>query len=476
MMQGPKNQLRSDGLLRSRGHWITRAQRLLDSAIIGGSLWIANLFFHQVWSRELAWAGVLAVVWFQLAAPVSGLYRSWRNNRLGEELTAVAGTWIAVVPALLFAAFATKTTDSFSRLLVGTWLISAPLGVMLARAQVRSLLRHFRRTGRNERRVAIAGATESGAKLARTIAGMKDRGNRVIGIYDDRSPDRLAKQILGRRGLGGNLSDLVEQTKAGTVDTVYIALPLRAERRIQDLISKLADTTATVFVVTDLFMFDLMNARWGSVGEMPVVSVFDTPFHGLGGWVKRLEDILLSSIILCLIALPMLFIAIAVKLTSRGPVFFMQRRYGLNGKSIKVLKFRSMTSMDDGAKVVQATKNDVRITKLGGFLRRSSLDELPQFWNVLMGDMSVVGPRPHAVAHNELYRGKIRGYMLRHKVKPGITGWAQVNGWRGETEAVGKMEGRIEHDLYYIDNWSLFWDLKIVFLTVFGRKVRSNAH
>jgi len=168
-------------------------------------------------------------------------------------------------------------------------------------------------------------------------------------------------------------------------------------------------------------------------------------------------------------------IAIGVKLSSKGPVFFRQNRYGLNGQPIQVLKFRTMTTMDDGAVVVQASRNDSRITKFGAFLRRTSLDELPQFINVLRGDMSVVGPRPHAVAHNELYRGRIRGYMLRHKVKPGITGWAQVNGWRGETEVLSKMESRVEHDLYYIDNWSLLWDLQIVFLTVFGRRVRSNA-
>lgn len=475
-MDSPKNQLRSDGLLRSHSKLISHLQRLLDALIIAGTLALTVSLRSEVWNHELSVAVLLAVVWFQVAAPVSGLYRSWRNSRLGEELSAVAGTWLAVVPTLLFAAFVTKTTEQFSRIAMSTWLLAAPLSIIVVRIQTRRILRYFRKRGRNERRVVIAGATESGAKLAKTIMGMKERGNRVDGIYDDRSPDRLTERIIGKRGVAGNLADLVERAKSGSIDVIYIALPLRAERRIQELISRLADTTATVFVVTDLFMFDLMNARWGSVGDMPVVSVFDTPFHGLGGWVKRLEDIVLSSLILCLIAIPMLFIALAVKSTSKGPVFFKQTRYGLKGAPIKVLKFRSMTTMDDGATVVQAKKNDMRITKVGGFLRRSSLDELPQFWNVLMGDMSVVGPRPHAVAHNELYRGKIRGYMLRHKVKPGITGWAQVNGWRGETEAVEKMEGRVECDLYYIDNWSLFWDLKIVFLTVFGRKVRSNAH
>jgi putative colanic acid biosysnthesis UDP-glucose lipid carrier transferase len=188
------------------------------------------------------------------------------------------------------------------------------------------------------------------------------------------------------------------------------------------------------------------------------------------------EDIVLSTAILLIIAIPMLVIAIAVKVTSPGPVFFVQRRYGLNGKPIRVLKFRTMSVCEDGGNIQQATRNDPRVTKLGAFLRRTSLDELPQFLNVLTVEMSIVGPRPHAVAHNELYRAKIHGYMLRHKVKPGITGWAQVNGWRGETDTVEKMEQRVAHDLEYIRKWRLFWDLQIIFWTVFGAKKNQNAY
>jgi putative colanic acid biosynthesis UDP-glucose lipid carrier transferase len=192
----------------------------------------------------------------------------------------------------------------------------------------------------------------------------------------------------------------------------------------------------------------------------------DTPFWGVDGLVKRIEDVVLSSAILAVISIPMLAIAAAVKLSSPGPVFFRQRRYGYDGAEISVLKFRSMTVCEDGDTVTQARKDDQRVTRVGAFLRRTSLDELPQFINVLRGDMSIVGPRPHAVAHNELYRTQIQGYMLRHKVKPGITGWAQINGWRGETEDLYKMEQRVEHDLWYIRNWSLPLDIKIVLLTI----------
>jgi putative colanic acid biosynthesis UDP-glucose lipid carrier transferase len=212
--------------------------------------------------------------------------------------------------------------------------------------------------------------------------------------------------------------------------------------------------------------FDLLRARWSSVGDVPVMGVIENPFHGGDGFAKRVEDIILGSLILMLIAIPMAIIALGVKLTSRGPVFFKQRRYGLNGEEIRVLKFRTMTVCEDGDKVVQAQKNDQRVTKLGAILRRTSLDELPQFLQVVGGTMSIVGPRPHAVAHNEQYRALIQGYMRRHKVKPGITGWAQVNGWRGETDTLEKMEKRVQYDLEYINGWNLGLDLKIIVMTL----------
>lgn len=474
-MERPKNQLRPDGMMRPHSALITFLQRLVDVTFLSLCLIVPALLYRVPWSEEMTAAVALAILGFQVGAPISGLYRSWRGTRKADESAAVLGTWLITVPILLLGAFLTKTTDTYSRVVMTVWLVSTPVFIILARLVIRVLLNFFRVRGHNTRRVVVAGATEAGIQLTGRLREMRDAGNRVLGIYDDRTPERLEKDNLGGHRLLGNLETLVRDARDGKVDVVYIALPLRAERRIRELVTRLADTTVNAYVVTDLFMFDLMNARWGTVADMPVVSVFDTPFHGLGGWVKRAEDIILSSLILCIIALPMAVIALGVKLSSPGPVFFRQTRYGLRGRPINVLKFRSMTTCDNGSVVVQAKKNDVRITKFGAFLRRTSLDELPQFLNVLSGEMSVVGPRPHAVAHNELYRPQIRGYMLRHKVKPGITGWAQVNGWRGETEAVEKMEQRVEHDLFYIDNWSLFWDLKIVFLTVFGRKARANA-
>ncbi len=258
----------------------------------------------------------------------------------------------------------------------------------------------------------------------------------------------------------------MQAARTGQIDLVYIALPPRAEPRIIDLMGRLSDTTASVHLAYDFGGFDLLRAHWSAVGDIPVMAVVENPFYGTDGTFKRIEDIVLGTVFTLLAGLPMLLIALGIKLTSKGPVFFRQRRYGLNGEEIKVLKFRTMTVTEDGANVAQATKGDARVTAFGNILRRTSLDELPQLLQVVAGTMSLVGPRPHAVAHNEQYRALIRGYMLRHKVKPGITGWAQVNGWRGETDTLEKMEQRVRFDLEYIRRWRLTFDIIILFMTV----------
>ncbi|WP_295995257.1 undecaprenyl-phosphate glucose phosphotransferase, partial [Rugamonas sp.] len=242
------------------------------------------------------------------------------------------------------------------------------------------------------------------------------------------------------------------------------------------LLDELQDTTASVYFLPDIYVFDLMQARFDNVGGMPVIAICESPFTGFNSMVKRASDIVLGLLIQIMLMPLMLLIALAVKLTSPGPVIFRQRRYGLYGEEIVVYKFRTMNVVEDGDHVVQATKNDSRMTSIGGFLRVTSLDELPQFINVLQGRMSIVGPRPHAVAHNEQYRKLIKGYMLRHKVKPGITGWAQVNGLRGETETLDKMEARISYDLDYLRNWSLWLDVWIIMRTIRVVLARHNAH
>ncbi|MDZ4262432.1 MAG: undecaprenyl-phosphate glucose phosphotransferase, partial [Pseudomonadota bacterium] len=339
--------------------------------------------------------------------------------------------------------------------------------LVLWRLTVRSLLSYYRSKGYNTRSVAIVGAGAAGERIGRVIKETPSFGLNLKGYFDNRKGDdgRTAKDLVAP--ILGDFDDLVRRAKEGEFYLVYIAISLKGEEHIVRLISELSDTTASVHLVPDFLVFDLLHSRWINLGPVPTVSVYESPFMGLDGWSKRIEDVFLSCFILVLIAIPMLCIAAGVKLTSAGPILFKQRRYGMDGRPIKVWKFRSMTVCDDGDNIVQAKKCDVRITPFGAFLRRTSLDELPQFINVLTGEMSIVGPRPHAVAHNAEYRKLISGYMLRHKVKPGITGWAQVNGWRGETDTLDKMEKRVECDLHYIRNWSLWWDIKIVFRTIF---------
>lgn len=297
-----------------------------------------------------------------------------------------------------------------------------------------------------------------------------------IGYFDDHLATRDCKHAANDADGVGCFEELVSLARAGKVDYIYITLPMKAENRVVDLVNELSDTTASVYLVPNFFVFDLLHGKMSSLDGIPVLSLHESPFYGVDGWVKRLEDLVVASLILLIIALPMVVIALGVKLTSPGPVLFKQRRYGLNGAVVEVWKFRSMSVCEDGDKVTQASKGDMRITPFGAFLRRTSLDELPQFFNVLQGTMSVVGPRPHAVSHNEQYRKLIRGYMLRHKVKPGITGWAQISGWRGETETLDKMEMRVKFDLEYVQNWSLWLDSKIIFMTVFKGFVNKNAY
>jgi putative colanic acid biosynthesis UDP-glucose lipid carrier transferase len=344
------------------------------------------------------------------------------------------------------------------------------------REMIRELLGLFRARGFNVKSVAIVGANDYGNQLAKKIIETPSLGYKLVGFFDDRSPkgDRIFSN--SQVPIQGHLEDLVELARQGNINVVYITFSLRAEKRIADLLNALADTTVSAYIVPDFFIFNLLHARWVNLDDIPTVSVFETPFLGIDGWLKRIEDIILSVIILTVIAIPMALISVGVKFSSPGPVFFKQRRYGLGGQKIKMWKFRTMTVCEDDNKVVQAKRQDPRITFFGSFLRKTSLDELPQFFNVLQGHMSIVGPRPHAIAHNEEYRRLIHGYMLRHKVKPGITGWAQVNGWRGETENLGKMQKRIEFDLWYIRNWSLWLDIKIIFISLFKGFVGKHAY
>ena len=453
----------SNGLIRQYSSGLSMLQLTFDALLIALSMWFSLWLYSVDLSTAYLLLITLAILSFLFVAEMRGLYQSWRVSSLAEEFWYLGVVWSIVVVCLLALGFVLKVSADFSRMVVVVWVLFTPAVMCLTRLVLRKALRHARSQGRNTRTVAFAGVDSATKKMVEHIAQMPWLGLKVIGAFDDRMSDRLS---LGEVQLKGNLQALLDLARSGQVDIVYITLPMHAERRIIQVIEDLADTTVSVYLVPDLFVFSLYKARWVTVGGMPVVSTFESPFYGTESWLKRAEDVLLASLILLLVSPLLVFIAAGVKLSSPGQVIFKQRRYGLKGEVVEVWKFRSMTVCDDGAQMEQAKKNDARVTRFGAFLRRTSLDELPQFVNVLQGGMSIVGPRPHAVAHNEQYRKLIRGYMLRHKVKPGITGWAQVNGWRGETDTLDKMQKRVEFDLEYIQNWSLWLDIKIIWKTI----------
>jgi putative colanic acid biosynthesis UDP-glucose lipid carrier transferase len=377
----------------------------------------------------------------------------------------VLSGWVLAVALLLMLGWATRTLGSFDSRVLGAWVAVTPVALFAAHLATPLVLPRVLAAEGLQRVAVVAGAGSLGRHLAGRIAATPYLGIRVAGFFDDRAPERLEAIEPGR--LLGGLDQLAEYAKKHRVDLIYVTLPMASQPRIMKLLDELHDTTASVYFTPDIFIFDLIQGRVDSIGGIPVLAVCETPFSGMNGVVKRASDIVLAALILVLIAPILAAIALGVKLSSPGPVLFRQRRYGLDGREIVVYKFRSMTVTEDGPVVKQATKNDTRVTRFGAFMRKTSLDELPQFINVLQGRMSIVGPRPHAVAHNEMYRKLIKSYMVRHKVRPGITGWAQVNGLRGETETVEKMKARIEYDLDYLRNWSLGLDLAIIWKTIF---------
>jgi putative colanic acid biosysnthesis UDP-glucose lipid carrier transferase len=434
--------------------------RRLDPVIVAACLLGWQLAFQRAVTPAI---GYLALVASTLSSPLFGSFNlppaadagvQAQFSRLPAACSRVLVRWAAIVAVLLFVEFAFKLNVLFSRKVMLTWIVATPVLLCLSQA-VR--LRSTWFAGRAAaRRYIIVGVNDVGLELARRLP---TRG--FSGYFDFRSPDRFSA-LLNADKFAGHCRHLADYVRTQGVGLVYIALPLANVPRLSELINALRDTTASVYFVPDAFAFDLIQGRLTEVNGMPVLSVCDTPFYGTDAVLKRTMDIALGSCAL-LLALPVIaLIAVAVRVSSRGPVLFRQRRYGLNGEEITVYKFRSMTVCEDGAVVTQAKAQDQRVTRVGRFIRRTSLDELPQLFNVLQGTMSLVGPRPHAIAHNEKYRRLINGYMIRHKVRPGITGLAQVNGMRGETETVEKMAERIRFDLDYLRNWSPWLDLEIL--------------
>lgn len=372
--------------------------------------------------------------------------------------------WMLLLAVLFAIGYVTKSSTEYSRRLILTWAMVTPVPLVIVSIALYESIRRFMHSASNARTAVIAGHNDVSLALVERIGQNREFGIVVKGFFDDRSAERLGLP-QGKTLLGG-LSELAAYVNKKNIDVIFIALPMRQVQRVVDLLEELRDTTASIYFVPDIFVVDLIQSRTADIDGVPIVAMCETPFQGSRGLIKRSMDITLSAIALIVLSPPLLLVALLIKLSSPGPVIFRQRRYGLDGQIIDVFKFRTMTVTEDGASVQQATREDARITPIGRLLRRYSIDELPQLLNVLRGNMSLVGPRPHAVAHNEQYRRLIKGYMVRHKVPPGITGLAQVNGCRGETSRLEDMRRRIEYDLDYLRHWSPTLDLRILAQTV----------
>jgi putative colanic acid biosynthesis UDP-glucose lipid carrier transferase len=384
--------------------------------------------------------------------------------RISSISMSVVSRWCVLVAILLLLGYASKTSSIYSRKVLFSWFIVTPPLLIVTQLFIDSLLTRMLLSVGNTKRVVIAGINDIGRRLLSRIQSSPMMGMKVEGFFDDRSLERLANGTS--IPLLGSLKHLPEYVRRHNIDRIFIVLPIRNIQRVTELLDELHDTTASIYFVPDVFVFDLIQCRISEIDGLPIVALCESPFQGTQGIIKAISDYTIASIVLIFTSPLIIAIALAIKLTSPGNVIFKQRRYGLDGREIVVYKFRTMTVCEDSGQIRQVTKGDDRVTKVGKFLRKTSLDELPQFINVLQGRMSVVGPRPHAVGHNEEYRPSIKGYMIRHKVNPGITGLAQVSGYRGETKTVDAMKKRIEYDLQYLRNWSLALDLQIIARTL----------
>jgi len=465
------------GLLKEYSQILAILQRILDMLAVGAGGLLAYFWWFKSTDLSNQYINALLVAAATTAVVFSffKIYDSVRAISIWQHLFLLTQAIGVVLLVLAGLAFFTKSGEIFSRGWFVTMGIFSLILLFALRGSLLIVLRLMRFHGLNEKRVIIIGGGELGARLADSIQQALWTGFKIVAILDD-APRLDLKEISGIPVIQtpNNLGDFVSSSKK-EIDEIWIALPLRSEERVRALLHDLRHHTVVVRYALNIFGLGLLKHTFTEIDGFPMLNLNSSPMTGFNRIFKALEDRLLAVIILLLISPIGILIALAIKLSSKGPIFFKQLRHGWDGKIIKVYKFRTMYVHDEGDQVTQASLQDSRITPLGRFLRKTSLDELPQFFNVLQGRMSIVGPRPHAVVHNEFYKDAIHAYMQRHKVKPGITGWAQINGWRGETDTLEKMQKRIEYDLYYIDNWSLLFDVKIIFFTLFQGFINKNA-
>lgn len=411
-------------------------------------------------------AGLLLIVVFHAYS----LYRAWRGIDYTQEFTATLLAWTTVFGILVFLAVITKTSESYSRAWLLIWFTLGGTTLLLTRYGLRQLLKYMRGLGLNLRHIAIIASGTIGTHVFNTLRASPEAGFNIRAYFSDEAMDPT---IIVSDITHGAVSDALGYLEQRQLDQIWLAMPLKDAEVIETIINDLRNVTTDIRLIPDIFGFRLINHSISSIAGLPVINLSVTPMEGINRWVKALEDKLISALILLCISPLFALLCVLVKVTSSGPIFHRQKRLSWNGRAFNMYKFRTMpVDSEQVSGAVWATSSDRRATPVGAFLRRTSLDELPQFWNVLKGDMSIVGPRPERPVFVEKFKNEIPRYMQKHMVKAGITGWAQVNGWRGDTD----LETRIEHDLHYIDNWSLWLDLRIIVMTIFKGLVHKNAY
>jgi putative colanic acid biosynthesis UDP-glucose lipid carrier transferase len=456
------------GIIQQHGALLLRTVFLTDATLIYLTLRFSVGFFALRWDQRFIALTLLSVLVFGAVTSFGRLYRSWRIARLRDEIAEIF-VLLSLTFAIVMFILAMEThwgSTYESRRLVAFWYGSSFLTIAVSRTAIRLCLRSYRATGHDHRTAAFVGVTQTSLDLIRIFQTHPWMGINVVGVYDDIMADDDGRQSALSAQVAGGVDRLLELVQDNKVNVIYITLPMEAARRVKEIVDRFADSTASIYYCPMLSDLGLLNARWDDIFGHPVVSIVASPFDGSKRYVKRIEDLVLALLIIPIILIPIAVLAVAIKLTSPGPVFYNQTRYGLGGRPFKIRKLRTMYTVDSDSEFVQAKKGDARITPLGSFMRRTSLDELPQFFNVLLGQMSVVGPRPAPVKYNETHRKIIHRYMVRHKIKPGITGLAQVSGYRGETDILEKTEQRTRYDLEYMNNWSIWLDLRILYKTV----------
>ncbi|MDR5813681.1 MULTISPECIES: undecaprenyl-phosphate glucose phosphotransferase [unclassified Caballeronia] len=458
---------------------------IVAGGLIAHSMRFATLDISDIERLLTAFNCVLALLLF----PAFGVYDTWRGKPLPVMLARVTLAWMAVVAAGLLLAFTLHRMDSVSRLWFAYSTVITGALIIGIKCAVYSSLRAMRGRGLNQRSVAIVGAQGFARTLLAHLSSTPEQGFTPVCLLDTTGDEEL--HATGVRhaptsaiGTGGSrlpvlndFDELVAKVRAEEINEVWLALPLSQEHTIYRFVHALRHDFVNLRLIPDTRSISLFNHSMTDVAGLATINLTTSPVSTLRMWPKLLFDRLFAATALLALSPLLIGIAIAVKSTSKGPVFFTQKRKGADGRPFPIYKFRSMAvHKETTGHVTQATRNDPRVTKVGAFLRRTSLDELPQFLNVLFGHMSVVGPRPHALEHDDLYKDLVYGYMFRYRIKPGITGWAQVNGYRGATEKVEKMQSRVKFDLFYIHNWSFWFDVKIVAMTMFKGFIGRNAY